>query len=74
MLEVIGPAIKAASQVDACAGMTLESGLQADPCRLCLRRTVYALIGTPIPAAVRWIESDNLVGYVCKNQVKGPAV
>ena len=74
MLEVIGPAIKAPPQVDACAGMVLESGLQADPCVTCLRRTGYAISGTPIQVAVRWIESANLVGYACKNQVKGPAV
>lgn len=72
MLAIADSAISAASAVFACAGLTLESGLQAGPCQCCLRRSQYALIGPPFPPAVQWVETENLVGYRCANLVKAP--
>lgn len=58
--------------VVACAGKIIESGLQADPCCFCLRRSVDALIGEPFPPAVQWVETSDFVGYVCSRQLKIP--
>lgn len=67
MIEVADSAIKAASVVNACPGLTLDSGLQADPCTTCLRRSQHALIGPVLRPAARWVETNSRVGYECAN-------
>lgn len=51
-----------------CKGMVLGSGLLADPCQFCQRRSDA---GDMLPA-VKWVDLADAAGYQCTNQVKRP--
>jgi len=55
------------SALMACPGRFLPSDLPVDPCGRCQRRGPDALIGPVLLPVVRWIESDQIVGYKCEN-------